>query len=149
MSANARFPARSILLLALAVITMSAVPARPCAADTGTLKLKVMRCLTPQWISGARVDVDIERPGVGRVDGATGYTDNVGYVEFTLNSLQDKDEAKVTVTPSGETPDANHVYFWRSRQERSPGIWDLTATDFVCSDGWYDQTSDIIECMYH
>jgi hypothetical protein len=133
---------------ALLALMIAVMPAH--ASQTGTLKLKVLRCQTPQWIADARVDVEVRTPGGSTIDTAYGYTNNQGYVEFTFTNLDDKDEAKVTVTPSGEHSDGNHTYYWVAGSDRSPGLWDFDfQLDSLCSDGWYDQSNDIIQCVYH
>ena len=138
------------LLIALAAFCLALIPRASQADQSGTLKLKVQRCLTVQWISGARVDVIVTRLNVGEIDTATGYTNSDGYVEFTFTNLEGNDEATVTVTPSGERADDSHHYYWNVGTGRNAGWWDLGIQgDTVCSDGWYDQTNDIITCEYH
>jgi hypothetical protein len=62
------------------------------------------------WLSDAKVDVTIYRPGKGEVDSNSGRTDDVGYVEFTFNDLESADQAKVTVTLRRMSPDDGHIY---------------------------------------
>lgn len=133
------------LLLGLAVIATSGL-----AADTGVLKLHVARCMGGGAIDKAQVDVIIYRPGVGQVDGATGYTNSAGYVEFTFTSLAIGDEARTTVTPDGESPDAGHTYVWTTGPgDVGGGEFDLgSEEDSMCSDGWYDLSNRIFECLY-
>ena len=143
---------RIALFLVLGVIVLAAsLAATPSWADsTGVLKLKVMRCLGSQWISNAEVDVILYRPGTGQIGSATGYTSSTGYVEFSFTNLQGTDQAHVTVTPSGESPDASHTYEWIQSNDRTAGYWDLGVQgDSQCEDIWFDQKADIIECLYH
>ncbi len=116
-------------------------------ADTGVLKLKVRACVGTNWISGAEVDVSIYRPGVGQVDSATGHTDGSGYIQFSFDSLDRGDEARVTVTPSGHKPDSKHLYVW------DEGIADefevSESSSPLCSDGWFDQSNHVILCVYN
>ena len=119
-------------------------------ADTGVLKLKVMRCSGSGWLSGARIDVSVTRSGQGVIDSTTGYTNSSGYVDFTFTNLESGDESHVTVTPSGENPDSSHVYVWEFSQGYGGVGWDVgDTTDADCSDYWYDERNDILLCLYH
>jgi hypothetical protein len=133
---------------ALTTCPWTATPVR--AGSTGVLKLHVVDCVGMYELTDARVDVLIHRPDGGTVGSGTGYTNGSGYVEFTFGDLENNDEAHVTVTPSGQSPDSNHMYYWIVPQGRSSGYWDLSFLgDSLCQDGWYDQKNDIIECVYH
>jgi hypothetical protein len=137
------------LLCLLAVLLLALAPGRNAAADTGTLKLKVQRCVGSGWLSDARIDVSVTRSGAGEIASATGYTNSSGYVEFTFSNIQTDDQAQVTVTPSGEHADGNHSYVWKLNQQHI-GFWDLSATtDSGCSDGIYDPDENIILCVYN
>ena len=48
--------------------------------------------------------------GCGKIDSDSGYTNSVGYIEFTFTGLEDGDQAHVTVTPSGDDPDDSHAH---------------------------------------
>jgi hypothetical protein len=137
------------VLLCLAVaIGLFASPAW--SGDSGTLKLKVRQCLGNNWISGASVEVSIQRSGSGEVDSAKGTTDGSGCVDFTFYDLEDGDEAHVTVTPGGMNPDSSHVYDWVVPDGRAGGNFELAAdSDSICDDGWYDMTNRIFLCKYH
>ena len=137
------------LLTTLTVLGLALIPRSSRADQTGTLKLRVHRCLSVQWIGGARVDVIVTRLNVGQIDSATGYADKDGNVDFTFTNLEGQDEATVTVTPSGEASDNNHHYYWNAGADRNAGWWDLGSQDSICSDNWYDQTHNIIACEYH
>jgi len=118
------------------------------AGDTGTLTLKVQRCLG-SWIAGAAIDVTIYRPGTGNVDSGSGTSGLSGYVEIVFDDLEVGDQALVTVTPVNEDPDSGHIYYWINPDDREVNIWDLTAEyDDTCDDGWYDQSRNIILCIY-
>lgn len=120
------------------------------ASDTGVLKLKVQRCFGSNWIGNAQVSVSIVRPGAGEVDSDSGTTDSIGYAEFTFNDLEDGDEAHVTITPGGDTPDASHVYYWTEDESRSEMDFDLGPVyDAICQDGWYEEKDRIFLCLYH
>lgn len=119
------------------------------AGDTGTLKLKVQRCLG-SWIAGADIDVTIYRPGTGNVDSGSGTTGLSGYVEIVFDDLELGDQALVTVTPVNEDPDSDHTYYWLDPDDRQDAAWSLDAlTDDTCDDGWYDQSRNVILCLYH
>jgi hypothetical protein len=119
------------------------------ASLTGVLKLKVARCPDGQWISGATVDVVVVRPGYGQVASASGTTDSTGYVEFTFGNLEPDDEAHVTITPSGESPDGNHLYAWTLLPGGVAGFWDLgVQSDSGCSDTWYSEKTHTILSYY-
>ncbi len=138
-------------LAAGAALLLDAVSAPAClAGETGTLKLKVRSCMGMIWLSNAEVDVVIYRPGSGQIDSATGYTSSSGYVEFTFDNLQQADQARVTVTPSGGGPaDSGHTYYWIASSLLSPGQWDVGPdSDSICQDDWYDEGQNIIECVY-
>ena len=141
----------SVVLSAIAigiVLLGSPFTVTRCRADTGVLKLKVRSCVGTNWLSNARIDVVIDRPGVGQVDSASGYTNSSGYIEFSFKSLQTSDEAHVTVTPSGQGADSNHVYYWNL--DGLANEWDLgVSSDSLCSDSWYDSTSRIFLCVYN
>ncbi len=134
-----------------AVFLCAILGASPClAGETGVLKLKVCQCLSSLWVSGANVEVSIQRPDVGEVDSAKGTTNSTGYVEFTFNDLEGDDEAHVTVTPIGMSPDGSHIYYWNVSGARTNGYFDLFAqSDSICDDGWYDHTNAIFLCKYH
>lgn len=134
-----------------AAILGSMLDPSPCrAGETGVLKLKVRQCLSSNWISGADVDVSIQRPGSGEVDSAKGTTNSTGYVEFTFYNLEGDDEAHVTVTPSGLSPDGSHTYYWIGSRARNNGYFNLTAdSDSICDDEWYDLGNRIFLCKYH
>ncbi len=120
------------------------------AGETGLLKLKVRPCSSTNWLSGAAVDVVIYRPGVGNVDSASGSTDSAGYVEFTFDDLTSGDQARVTITPVNMNPDTHHTYYWIPGRGRIPGYWDLGVSSMsICQDGWYDETNNVILCLYH
>lgn len=120
------------------------------AGVTGVLKLKVKSCWSVGWLSDARIDVVIWRTGVGQVDSATDYTDNDGYLEIAFDDLEDEDKALVTVTPSGQSPDDDHTYYWILSQGYREGYWDLgTQGDSGCEDGWYSEKENVILCVYH
>jgi hypothetical protein len=139
----------SILTLTAALLGAPMFSSNSEAASTGTLKLKVWGCRASGWISNAAVGVVIIRPGSGQVDSDSGYTNSTGYVEFTFDSLEDGDEAHVTVTPSGGEADGSHVYHWIGPQGRTAGYWDLdTLIDSLCADDWYDQGAGIFKCAY-
>lgn len=134
-----------LVVLVLALAASAAV-----AGETGVLKLKVRNCASTTWMSGAKLDVEIYRPGVGVVDSFGDATDAYGYVEFEMEGLESEDEARVTITPSGMDPDDSHVYVWVASRLRSPGYWDLGyQADSLCEDGWYDQPNNIILALYH
>jgi hypothetical protein len=83
--------------VAAALVLLCSIVVEPAeVGQTGVLKLKVIRCLTPQWISGASVNVAIIRSGVGQVDSGSGTTDSQGYVEITFS---------VSVRPSHVVPE--------------------------------------------
>ncbi len=134
-----------------AAILCSMLDPSPCrAGETGVLKLKVRQCLGSNWISGADVEVSIQRSGSGEVDSAKGTTNSTGYVEFTFYDLEGDDEAHVTVTPSGLSPDGSHLYIWNASQARSEGHFSLTSdSDSICDDEWYDLGNRIFLCKYH
>ena len=123
-------------------------PKRAAAGDTGTLRLKVVRCQNSQSISGAQVAVSVTRSGVGVVDSASDSSNSEGFVRFTFTNLENNDEAHVTVTPIGENHDDGHVYHWVSGGGRTVGYWELGEADDTCADSWYDQTNNIIQCLY-
>lgn len=139
-----------LLVAGASLLGLAAMATSGLAADTGALKLNVARCVGGGAIAEAQVDVIIYRPGVGQVDSATGYTNTAGYVEFTFTSLEIGDEARTTVTPDGESPDAGHTYVWTTRPgDAGGGDFDLgTQGDSMCSDGWYDLSNRIFECLY-
>lgn len=134
-------------ILVVALIALLA-PTLPCSAgDTGDLKLKVRHCAGTYWLAGAEVDVIIYRPGVGEVDSDSGTTDKVGYVSITFTDLEHGDEARVTVTPKGMSPDDDHTYYWTSLGKA--GLWDIEmAGDSLCEDDWYDEENNIILLKY-
>jgi hypothetical protein len=136
------------VLVLCATFLGSTVPGTPALAQsTGTLKLMVGCCHPPSWLTNTRVDVAIIRPGVGQVDSDTGYTNGSGYVEFTFDTLQDADEAHVTVYGGGQGH-GGHVYSWVESGSRDRGFWDLGITgDSGCADEWYDEEADIIKCV--
>jgi|GEM_PF-6734770 len=141
-----RIPALGLWVILGFALSLSPFTTTPCRADTGDLKLKVRGCMGTNWLSNAKVDVVIYRPGTGKVDAATGHTDSSGYVKFTFTSLQSADEAHVTVTPVDKSPDANHRYTW---DQGVAGDFDLAAYgDSLCSDSWYDESNHVIECVY-
>lgn len=145
------FRITSILIAGLlASLLLSAAGVRTCSAgDTGILKLKVRTCYSTNWLSNAAVNVSIYRPGVGEVDSAAGSTNGSGYVEFTFYDLVGADQARVTVTPNGLSPDSGHTYYWIPGRGREPGIFDLGIMGMsVCQDGWYDETNNVILCLY-
>jgi hypothetical protein len=139
-----------LLVLGASLFGLTMTATSSLAAEKGVLKLMVARCEGEKWIDNARVDVIIYRPGVGQIDSATGYTNSSGYVEFTLGGLAIGDEARTTVTPEGESADSRHTYVWTMGPgDESSGVWDLGITgDSLCSDGWYDQTNRVFECLY-
>ncbi len=140
---------RSWLLVALVVFVALFSWEGAEAGDTGTLKLKVQRCLG-SWISGADIDVTIYRPGTGNVDSGSGTTGVSGYVEIVFDDLELGDQALVTVTPVNEDPDSDHTYYWLDPDSRADLEWSLDAlTDDACEDGWYDQSRNVILCLYH
>jgi hypothetical protein len=130
------------------VLLVNPITITSCRAETGVLKLKVRGCVGTNWLSNARIDVVIDRPGVGQVDSASGFTNSSGYIEFDFKSLQTSDEAHVTVTPSGQGADSNHVYYWSL--DDLTDEWELgMSSDSLCSDSWYDSTSRIFLCVYN
>lgn len=140
--ASKRFTRLTLWLLC----TLSAATAG--AAGTGTLMLMVTDC-GDKAIDQALVEVVLWRPGYGEIASDSDYTDN-GYVEFEFSSVQDEDQARVTVTPPGCNPDAGHVFYWKtSGLPQDPGEWDLGVTiDSICVDGWWDKDAGIIQCVY-
>jgi hypothetical protein len=140
-----------LLVLGTVLLGFSGMATSSLADDTGVLKLRVARCDGGKLINNAKVDVIIYRPGLGQVDSAAGYTNGSGYVEFTFTSLEIGDEARTTVTPSGESADTGHTYFWiMGAGDSGGGVWDLGTTgDSMCSDTWYEQSNGIFECLYH
>lgn len=148
-----RTPLLSVVLaLVLGTGLLSVLfPASPCLADTeGVLRLKVKDCQSSKWLVDARVDVLIYRPTVGYMDSDTGYTNGAGYVEFSFSDPEEADEARVTVTPKGQSPESGHVYYWTAPPGDGAGYWDVGIQgDSPCSDGWYDEGLRIIECVYN
>jgi hypothetical protein len=135
-------------LLTLLLLNAAVVPTCR-AGETGTLKLKVRPCYSTNWLSGAAVDVVIYRPGIGNVDSASESTDSAGYVEFTFYDLSGGDQARVTITPVDLDPDSSHTYYWIPGRGRAPGYWDVGVSGMsVCQDGWYDETNNVILCLY-
>jgi hypothetical protein len=116
-------------------------------SETAVLRLKVCTC-AGSWLSGAEVEASIHRPGEGQVDLASGYTDNDGYICLRFDDLVDHDEAHVTVTPAGGSPDPNHRYEWISEEgEGDTPHWDiLPDLQRGCSDDWFEGTKKIIRC---
>jgi hypothetical protein len=137
-----------LVTMGVALVGLSASrPAR--ASDTGVLKLKVQWCAGSSWVTYGQVDVVITRPGVGQIDSDSGTTDNSGYVEFTFDSLENGDQAHVTVTPSGHDPDDSHVYYWVHDDDHAEVSWDLGIQgDSSCQDGYYNEKLNIILCLY-
>ena len=121
----------------------------PCTAgQSGDLKLKVRLCVGTIWVSDAEVDVIIYRSGEGEVDYDNGFTDDVGYIDFTFTDLENADQAWVTVTPKGMSPDDEHTYYWLAGRGRA-GWWDLGIQgDSICEDSWYDEEKNIILLLY-
>lgn len=121
------------------------------AGSPGQLKLRVARCSNGAWIANAAVSVQIyHASGGGPGDVGSGTTDGNGYVTISFTSLEDDDEAHVTVTPSGENADPSHIYQWLDPEDRDAGGWDLgLMLDQTCTDDWYDQTNNIILCRYN
>lgn len=132
------------VVLALCLLT----PTSSAGCST-VLKLKVWRCSTSTWTSGAAVSVSVVRPGYGQVGSANKTTDGSGYVDFSFSGLEADDEAHVTVTPSGSGSDSDHVYAL-TQAERAGVCWDMsdTADSGGCSDDWYDIDERIIKCAY-
>ncbi len=113
------------------------------AGEPGTLKLMVTDCFdTP--LDGAYVEVEIHRPGYGTVTTDADYTDD-GYVAFDFSDLEDGDQARVTVTPSGMN-ESSHIYTWASGYADKPGLWDIDTIIDGCEDTWYDKDENIIQC---
>jgi hypothetical protein len=146
MSWNRPLMFRILLMLGCALLLVGSV--QPAGADTGVLKLKVMRCSGSGWLTGAQVDVSVTRSG-SEIASATDYTNGSGYVEFTFSNLRTGDQAHVTVTPNGESPDSSHVYYWRFQEELGGLAWDISDVDVSCSDYWFDEKNDVILCLYH
>jgi hypothetical protein len=144
MPASLRFPALVLVLLG------TLLSSNPCGASlTGVLKLKVARCSNGAWLSGAQVDLVVYRPGYGQVTSTGGTTNSNGYVEFTVNGLEEDDEAHVTVTPSGESADDGHNYQWTLESGGMAGFWDLGLQgDSPCEDEWYDEKTRVVLCNY-
>ena len=136
--------------LVLCIVLGLAVSAtQTLAGEAGTLKLKVSSCPGSSWLSGATVDVVHYRAGVGVIDKYAGTTDASGYVEIAMEGLEEDDEARVTITPSGMSPDDGHIFYWIPSQYRAIGYWDLGPTgDSLCQDGWYDQSNNTILAQY-
>ncbi len=111
------------------------------AGETGELKLMVT-CCAGSSLDNAQVEVVIYRGGLGQVDSGSGYTDN-GYIEFEFNDLEADDQARVTVTPSGEA-ESSHVYYWIGGD--GAGEWDLGLNFGGCPDVWFDKAQNIIQC---
>lgn len=132
-----------LLGILVLLITTTAAP----AGETGVLMLTVLRCSTSNPIQGAAVDVILYRTGVGQIDSASGTTTSTGYVEFTFDDLEPLDQARVTITPSGESPD-QHTFYWIVPDGRTLGHWDVNelATE-TCNDGLVDK-SGVIRCYY-
>jgi hypothetical protein len=140
---------RLFILAGIVLIPLLLVgSAHQAAADTGTLKLKVMRCAGSGWLSGAQIDVSVTRSEI-EIDSATGSTNSSGYVEFTFSGLQTGDAAHVTVTPNGESPDSSHVYIWRYSETIGSIVFDVSDSDVSCSDYWYSEEKQILLCLYH
>jgi len=136
-------------LFTAAIVLLAAGGVAPAAAESGTLKLMVTDCFTSEQIDNARVEVVIWREGVGKVDTASGYTED-GYIEFTFDDLEDEDKARVSATPSGQGTDSRHTYFWNSGDPpQRGGAWDLTiGLDGICEDVWWDKDEGILGCVY-
>ena len=146
---------RGFILIGLAMLLVASLLGGPLGpqpawgSETGTLKLMVTDCISGGRLDNAQVDVVIWRKGTGQIDSDSDYTDD-GYVEFEFNGLEQDDQAHVTVTPYGEgDPDDGHSYIWEASTPRNPGVWDLGVhLDGPCDDGWWDESENIIECVY-
>lgn len=117
------------------------------AGSPGQLQLRVARCSNGAWIANATVSVVIyHQTGGSPAASGSGTTDGSGYVTISFSDLEDGDEARVTVTPSGESADSGHLYHWAAPGgEREVGIFDLTTSlRQPCTDGWYDEPGNII-----
>lgn len=134
------------------IVAVASVVVDPAwASSPGQLKLRVARCSNGAWVSGAAADVQIYREsGGGPVAYGSGTTDGDGYVTISFSDLEDGDEAHVTVTPSGESSDNGHIYYWVDPGDRDAGTFDLgVSVDQSCTDGWYSQSSNVILCRYN
>jgi hypothetical protein len=134
----------SIAVVCCVTLGLFATPAL--AGEYGMLKLKVCNCLGT-WLNNAEVEASIMRPGEGKIDASTDYTSAQGYVEFEFFDLEDDDEAHVTVTPDGGSPDDSHVYTW-SGGLMDGGKWALSeVSDAGCEDSWFNVMENIIRCI--
>jgi hypothetical protein len=115
--------------------------------DNVDLQLKVCTC-TGTWLSNAEVEAVVYRPGVGQIDSDSGYTDGSGNICLQFDGLQHEDEAHVTVTPQGGSPDPDHRYAWDSNDgEGDTAHWDiLPGLQKQCPDDWFDEANNIIRC---
>lgn len=147
--ARRSLPVAAAVVFAAALVTLGLGPAW--AGSPGQLQLRVARCSNGAWVSGAAVDVQIYHPsGGGPVAYGSGTTNGDGYVTINFSDLEDGDEAHVVVTPSGESSDSGHVFYWVDPDDRDAGIFDLgVTTDQSCTDDWFNQSSNIIRCRYN
>lgn len=113
------------------------------------LKLKVIRCLTPVWISNAQVSAVIYRQGSGQIGSDSGTTNTSGYVELSFDDVEAGDNAVVTVTPNGEGADGDHQFSCVD-DGRGSCAWSVGPQgNKSCVDSWYDQANQIIQVSYH
>ncbi len=131
-------PAAWCMMLFLMLVCVG--PALP--GDPGILKLKICDCGGSE-LSGAYVEVTVERDGYGEVATDDGYSNGGGHISFSFGSLEEGDEAHVTVTPVGGNPDDSHTYVWSDNGD-STSEWDLVLDGSTCGDGWFNNPQNII-----
>jgi len=136
-------------LAALACLAGALAGAPEMDAPQVPLNLMVTDC-EGVALDGAAIGVTLYRPGEGILAYSAGETES-GYVEFNLSGLQCNDEARVTVTPEGGTPDSDHVYVYIGNcGSKGAGNWDLGAHLYACDDWWWGDTAEgeIIHTIY-